>query len=353
MRKPGQLILELAAELRTHAASTRHDELFAELERRVVELHEALSGEPPSGEPLAHLRRAGFERILSAFADALRLLPQPVVLILDTCEELARIRPVAGMLPSVEADLRDPRARPRSAARAAGGLRRPAAARPAWRRLADRGLQPHGGAALVAVSTKAGCACTRSAASTRPKRAVFIGEIRGPASRARARAGDSRAQPRNRPRGPEIDWQPPREEENNERFNPFDLALYTDWLRAEPALEAATLARDEADPYVEIRIVRRIRHDETRQLLPAVWRCGVSTARCCAAPRRGSMTTPCGRSTGGSATRSGSTTRSGPGPGGVLEVSRRLWPRLRSFYRQPAQRAAYDAAVRRLAPEVA
>ena len=41
--------------------------------------------------------------MLQAFCDFLRLIPQPVILILDTCEELSKLQPVGAALPSLEA----------------------------------------------------------------------------------------------------------------------------------------------------------------------------------------------------------------------------------------------------------
>ena len=56
-----------------------------------------------SRDPLARLHDKQFGKVLEAFTDFLRLLPQPVVLILDTCEELAKLRSDEEVLPAVEA----------------------------------------------------------------------------------------------------------------------------------------------------------------------------------------------------------------------------------------------------------
>ena len=77
------------------------------LRNRNDRLLEALSGEPPRQEPLANIRRPEFEQLLSAFTDLLVALPRPartpIVLVLDTCEELARLPTRGGIQPGVEA----------------------------------------------------------------------------------------------------------------------------------------------------------------------------------------------------------------------------------------------------------
>jgi hypothetical protein len=103
LRRPGELLLALAQELRPFATSGHSEALFGHLSEYVLELHEVLAAEPPAGDPLFNVRRGEFERLLREFCDLLRTLPEPVVLLLDTCEELARIPVVNDMLPAVEA----------------------------------------------------------------------------------------------------------------------------------------------------------------------------------------------------------------------------------------------------------
>ena len=86
----------------------------------MLQLHEAISGHAgaaagsadtaaftaelkPEADPLASIRRAEFQDALDAFCDLLRPLPEPVLLILDTCEELAKLSPSGAMLPSLMA----------------------------------------------------------------------------------------------------------------------------------------------------------------------------------------------------------------------------------------------------------
>ena len=106
VRRPGQLLLDLAVELRLFARSTQEEMLFDKISRTVEELHELLGAAPPPTNPLANVERPEFERIVVGFCDLLRVLPPPVVLMLDTCEELARVPVLQGILPSVEATFR-------------------------------------------------------------------------------------------------------------------------------------------------------------------------------------------------------------------------------------------------------
>ncbi|WP_327091385.1 hypothetical protein OIE66_12285 [Nonomuraea sp. NBC_01738] len=49
--------------------------------------------------------------------------------------------------------------------------------------------------------------------------------------------------------------------------NPFDLAAYADWIRAEPALDPHDLLTARGDPYIERRIIGRIRDDDVTRCL--------------------------------------------------------------------------------------
>ncbi len=103
LRRPGQLLLELADDLRSFASDERQESLFQVFAELARDLHDALAGEPPASDPLANLHRHEFDKLLRAFADCLRALPQPVVLILDTCEELAKLNPTGSFQPGVAA----------------------------------------------------------------------------------------------------------------------------------------------------------------------------------------------------------------------------------------------------------
>ena len=67
-----------------------------------------------------------------------------------------------------------------------------------------------------------------------------------------------------------IDWEPPRPHDAEHRYNPFDVNLYANWVREDPSLRAETIAQGTTDPYIAIRIVRRLGRTDLDRLLPAV-----------------------------------------------------------------------------------
>jgi hypothetical protein len=99
--KPGQLLLELLDELQSFSANAQADSFAYSFRAQVAQLHAAVT--PGSNDPLARIHDEQFGEVLRTFCDFVRLLPQPVVLILDTCEELARRQAEGSTLPPVEA----------------------------------------------------------------------------------------------------------------------------------------------------------------------------------------------------------------------------------------------------------
>lgn len=94
-RAPGLLLMSFAEELRPFAAEVGSD-IFQRFDKEVDSLHESISSAFRSGAPrTVGVEDDKFQLVLSLFTDAVRRLfevREGVVLILDTCEELARIR---------------------------------------------------------------------------------------------------------------------------------------------------------------------------------------------------------------------------------------------------------------------
>lgn len=291
LRKPGQLLSALADELQSFSESTRHDKLAEEFQQRVLQLHEVISGpagaatgsaDPgtftaelkPEADPLASTRRAEFQDALDTFCDLLRPLPEPVLLILDTCEELAKLTPSGAMLPSLMAtfEMLEYVHKKVTSVRVIFAGRR---------LLALSGEEQPNGSAGWYVDEAA-----TAAKGHLPKYKGYlrIHQLRGfdredsetllhsksgrelddamkKAVLARSRE-PSAAIPilRVTPEAPDL---------ADERYNPFDLALYGDWLGESPQLTAEVINSGTADPYVELRIVRRIKHAIVRAVLPA------------------------------------------------------------------------------------
>jgi hypothetical protein len=99
VRRPEQLLIELADELRMHSDQS----LFVNFETSVKEFQCVMSDKPAPMDPLANIHSPFFGKVFRAFVDWLKQLPQPIVIILDTCEELGKVHLTAKMPPSVAA----------------------------------------------------------------------------------------------------------------------------------------------------------------------------------------------------------------------------------------------------------
>ena len=263
--KPGQLLLELLDELQSFVTSAQADSFAYSFRAQLAQLHAPVT--PGSNDPLARIHDEQFDEILRTFRDFMLLLPQPVVLILDTCEELARRRAEGSTLPPVEATfeilerlheeipwLRVIFAGRRLLARAGRGWAvSPAADAEGHALLPERKdflalHEMHGFSRDEVAGYLATAAPGLSAGMTE---AILT---RSPAP--------ARAAP--------IDWEPPRPPDAEHRFNPFDVNLYANWAREDPSLRAETIAQGTTDPYIAIRIVRRLGQADLDRLLPAV-----------------------------------------------------------------------------------
>jgi hypothetical protein len=68
----------------------------------------------------------------------------------------------------------------------------------------------------------------------------------------------------------DFEWRDGRPRATDDRYNPFDLSLYADWAVEDPKLDADTIRRGGTEPYVEIRVIRRLRQREVLTVLPAL-----------------------------------------------------------------------------------
>lgn len=277
VRRPAQLLLELAEELRAYSESQRVDTYFEEFQLRVQAVHEDLSGGPLGADPLANLESESFADILRAFADLLRLLDRPVLFILDTCEELSKLPSVGGRIPAIEATF--------------AILERLHEAVPQLRVVfAGRRLLARSGHGWTQGSEEPG----NRAAIPEEKAYLRLHQIRG---FDRDEAVRYLSQVPRLTREPELleaildrspdpgtaavvyhlDETPAGAAED--RYNPFDLALFARWVDEDPSLGVEQVASGR-DAYVEIRIVRRLEADPDLQgLIPAAALLGRFEAR--------------------------------------------------------------------------
>jgi hypothetical protein len=261
--RPGQLLLELLDELQSFLLNSQSELIADTFRRSVVQLHTPVT--QGSNDPLARIHDRQFDQVLGAFGDFVLQLPQPVVFILDTCEELAKRRSEGSSLPPVEATfeiLERLHDRIRSIRVIFAGRRPLARSGRGWavRAAADEGhtLLP-GHKDFLRLHEMRGFGrdeARRYLDSAAPK---LSGEMTD-AILEHSQAVSSPAS---------IVWDPPRPDDAEPRYNPFDLNLYAGWARGDPALRAETIAQGTTDPYVAIRIVRRLSPD-LDQLLPAI-----------------------------------------------------------------------------------
>jgi hypothetical protein len=259
--RPAQLLVELVDALAAYAQTDAQD---AAIEAFVEAVRQADTQRAPGASVKAVLDSDGFGRVLDAFARVVGLLPQPVVLILDTCEELAKLHPAGDEVPSVDATFdilerlnqRSPALRVIFAGRRL--LARSGAGWPEGRASTGRlpmSLSHRGYLALHEVRgfdehearrflrDLAGDAASDAVVAAILERSKDLGRIPGVAT-ATASADDP-------------------------RYNPFDLALYGGWLRDDPGVVPGELADASTDAYVAARIVGRITEPELESALPA------------------------------------------------------------------------------------
>jgi hypothetical protein len=247
LRRPVQLLLELSDELVLHTAvNVRADRALAVFRARAARAHEAASGRREgSGPPLWNEEVAS---AVDSFGDVLAELGD-VLLVLDTCEELAK------------ADLGDP-------------------ASPRVRAMLDTIERLHQRAPSARVLLAG-----RRRLPPRPYLAVQ--EVDGfTADEAQRYLAASRGRPLPPElaeemirQSPAVDGLVPPPGQLPDRVSPFDLALYAAWAEDDPDLDVAEVRRG-SDAYVESRIISRLGDPLVVQALPllaAAGRCRVAT----------------------------------------------------------------------------
>src|SRR5579859_1068929 len=257
-RAPGLLLDQISQELRLYGGD-QADKEFIRFDSLVRKLHERLGSANVSNlMPARLLDDSDFDQLIQTFIRAIGHLPQPIVLILDTCEELAKIRPdgtipenvraTFAILARIHQDL--------STLRVVFSGRRP---------LARAGY---------------GWECPTSPHPERPY--LRLHEIRGFDSqdarhylldRAQVRAELVEAIIQKSLDKGTIDlfrWKNQRNAPSSvTRYNPFDLALYASWAREDASLSGGEMSAAGVDRYIEGRILGRIHHPHVRTLLPA------------------------------------------------------------------------------------
>jgi hypothetical protein len=263
--KPALLLVELAEELRLHDKTGAASDYFESFSRRAVTLHEGLTAGARLRSPLLLVRDSEFQELLDVFASAASSLPQPVVLILDTCEELSKMQSDGSVPENVTAtfEILEGLQKRLTALRVIFSGRRP---------LASSGA---GGWSVVATDTRF--------AGGIPRSYLRVHEVRG-FTCANAEEFLEKSQcpkhlvepilERCPERGytPQFRWKQPvaPTKQDAPRFSPYELSLYASWLGIEPELTADAIRSARFDQYVKARIIGRLRGEALRRVLPGL-----------------------------------------------------------------------------------
>ena len=253
VRRPVQLLIELADELSLHTAAVeRADRQMEDFRTRATRAHEVISGVreasgPPLDNPEVGLAIDSFGAVL----DQVGKEYGGVLLILDTCEELAK------------ADMGNPAA---PAVRATYAIIERLWRRAPSLRVLFAGRRPLPERGYLAVQPVAGFTVEEA------RRYVDMFSARPPSAElvdAMIRQSPAVELPRD----------PVAQEPPEERVSPFDLALYAAWADEDPELSVARVDAG-SDAYIEGRIIERLDDPLVKRALPVLataGRCRVET----------------------------------------------------------------------------
>jgi hypothetical protein len=245
-QRPADLLLVLADELTGFGGTRASYGAYRRFRDSADELHEQLarSDRVWSSQHDQAARDELLRAAVARFGSFAAELPRPVVLVLDTCEELAKLYPPGASAPAID--------------RTFELLELLHAELPAIRIVlaGRRWLVPPPDQYRGAGGPK-----------LRARDYVRVLEIGG-FSREEADGYLDARQPAIRPALRSALLDRAREQPAEpDRYNPFELASYCEWAASEPGLDAAELRGAAGDPYVERRIIGRLPDSPVRDSL--------------------------------------------------------------------------------------
>ncbi len=249
-QRPAELMTALAAELEAFAQTRELYRLYRRFQDAADVLHETRAGQGyDEGGGLDLLRE-----VADRFAQFVTGLGSPVLLVLDTCEELAKLYTPGTRAPAIDETFR----LLELVQRGAPGVRVLLAGRrwlvPAGdprRRASGPLLQPR---PYLRVLPLGGFTRAEADAYIEARELTRLGED----------PGSARVQPALRQALLERAAEQPAAAG---RYSPFELAAYYEWASNDPGLDAGQLRSAPGDPYVEWRIVGRLGDDQVRAAL--------------------------------------------------------------------------------------
>lgn len=267
-KAPGLLLAELSEELRLHDDPTGEaTSLFGSFDEQVLRLHERLSGRFTDAVSAPGLVGSDdFVRMLDLFADAAARLPQPVVLLLDTCEELSKVRPDGSVPDGVRAtfDLLVGLHDRLPTIRVVFGGRRPLASAGDMREDGPRWISPSSDEQPVRPYLR----LQEVRGFQRPEAERFLKQTLGVSPELVGQILIESADPGDAMVFHYHFGDPTASE--GRRYSPYDLAAWGRLAARDPEGTADALRSSDGDRYVELRIVRRITNEAVRRVLPAV-----------------------------------------------------------------------------------
>ncbi|WP_214107918.1 helix-turn-helix domain-containing protein [Acrocarpospora catenulata] len=234
--RPGEILVALAAELLGFVESRDAEARYNRFREAVDRLHEELSRREREGSVVDRL----LEEAVAGFTRFAAELSRPAVLVLDTCEELAKLYPPRSPAPAIEVTFRVLElihARMPEIRVVLAGRRWLTPSSSDEENAAGPVLLPRGYLRVVPVAGFT----EDEAAGYLAERAVLTGQRS--AILARALMSEQLG------------------------FNPFDLAAYTEWALSDPDLD---LSGTSGDPYIERRIIGRISETPIARALAVV-----------------------------------------------------------------------------------
>ncbi|MDG6103071.1 hypothetical protein Daura_16315 [Dactylosporangium aurantiacum] len=233
--RPADLLLALVGELLGYGSSRDLTARYRRFIDGATRLHQELAGAEPDPAQVARQRAD----VAAQFGRLVEALPGPVLLILDTCEELSKLYAPGASAPAIDETF----ALLRLVHEAVPGIR-----------VLFSGRRP----LIRPDDEKVRAAGPRLAAHD------FVGELPvGGYTTAEADAFLDRMAIPAAARDAVLRLAA----DGHGTINPFELTGYAEWVRAEPDVDLDTLAADTSDPYVRRRIIGRL-HGPARDALP-------------------------------------------------------------------------------------
>ena len=225
-QRPGEILLALAGELLGYGTTREADASYKRLRDAVDAVHEELASDipPRSGEPR-------LTKMIRAFSRFAGLFPEPVLLVLDTCEELAKLYEPGTAAPAIDQTFR----------------------------ILERVHQSVPSARFVLAGRRWLVPPPDEVASAgmprlRPRPWVRVLPVTG-FTRAEAR---TYLRMHDMPSGAMAEALLRRSAAVDGTCNPFELASYCEWALSDPDLDPDELRNAPGDPLVERRIIGRV-----------------------------------------------------------------------------------------------